>query len=327
MTPETQHNMKYRYCGYSGLELPAISLGFWHNFGYGDFYNVGESICRRAFDLGITHFDLANNYGPPAGAAEERFAQIFKHNFEAHRNQMVITTKAGYTMWDGPYGSGSSKKYLIASLENSLKTLGLDYIDIFYSHRYDENTPIEETMEALDQIRRQGKALYVGISSYDVEKTWQAVESIRTMGSRLLVHQPSYSMFDREIEDGLTDVLRQTGMGCVCYSPLAQGLLTDRYLAGIPDASRAARDIFLKRESITREIVAKVEALHKIALGRGQSLAQMALQWVLRDDVVTSALMGVSKVSHVESNVAALEAAPLSSEELQQIDAVLGRRS
>ncbi|HHV99514.1 MAG TPA: L-glyceraldehyde 3-phosphate reductase [Clostridiaceae bacterium] len=316
--------MKYNRCGRSGLKLPAISLGLWHNFGGVDVFENGRAMIRRAFDLGITHFDLANNYGPPPGSAEENFGKILKLDFKGYRDEMVISTKAGYYMWPGPYGEWGSKKYLIASLDQSLKRMGLDYVDIFYSHRPDPETPLEETMAALDLVVRQGKALYVGISSYDVNQTRKAAAILRQLGTPCLIHQPSYSMFNRWIEDGLQDVLEEEGIGTIAFCPLAQGLLTNKYLSGIPANSRAASQHgFLKAEQVTEEVVAKVRRLNKIAEERGQSLAQMALAWVLRGGRVTSALIGASNVRQIEENVAALNNLEFSQDELRQIDEIL----
>ena len=316
--------MKYNRCGKSGLLLPAVSLGLWHNFGEVDVFENCRAMIRRAFDLGITHFDLANNYGPPAGSAEETFGAILKKDLTAHRDELIISTKAGYDMWPGPYGEWGSKKYLIASLDQSLKRMGVDYVDIFYSHRPDPNTPFEETMEALDTAVRQGKSLYVGISSYTGEQTKEAVGILRQLGRRCLIHQPSYSMLDRWIEDGLLDVLGEEGIGCIAFCPLAQGLLTDKYLKGIPQDSRAAKvHGCLKREQVTEEVIKKTSQLNKMAAERGQSLVQMALAWVLRDERVTSALIGASKVSQIEENVAAIKNLKFSSQELQKIDDIL----
>ena len=317
-------NMKYNRCGKSGLKLPAISLGFWHNFGGMDNYENGRTIVRRAFDLGITHFDLANNYGPPAGSAEESFGRILKADFQGLRDEMIISTKAGYYMWPGPYGDLGSRKYLISSLDQSLKRMGLDYVDIFYHHRPDPETPLEETMGALDAVVRQGKALYIGLSNYKPTEMEKAVGILRELGTPCIIHQPNYNMFSRWIEDGLLDLLEREGIGSIVYSPLAQGLLTDRYLSGIPEDSRAAgRSVFLKAENITEEVLAKIGKLNKIASVRGQSLAQMALSWVLRGGRVTSALIGASKVSQVDDCVKVLNNLEFSLEELDRIDAVL----
>ncbi|MDM5200238.1 L-glyceraldehyde 3-phosphate reductase [Fictibacillus enclensis] len=316
--------MKYNRSGRSGLQLPAISLGLWHNFGGVDPYENGRAMLRRAFDLGITHFDLANNYGPPAGSAEEMFGNILKTDFAPYRDEMIISTKAGYYMWPGPYGEWGSKKYLTASLDQSLKRMGLDYVDIFYSHRPDPNTPLEETMAALDAVVRQGKALYVGISSYSPEQTEEAIRILNDLGTPLLIHQPSYSMLNRWIEDGLQDVLEENGVGSIAFCPLAQGLLTPKYLDGVPKDSRAAKSTgALDENSVTPEVIEKVKRLNDIAANRGQSLPQMALAWVLRGGKVTSALIGASKVSQIEDNVKALDNLDFSDEELQRIDDIL----
>ncbi|RXZ02333.1 L-glyceraldehyde 3-phosphate reductase [Fictibacillus sp. S7] len=316
--------MKYNRSGRSGLQLPAISLGLWHNFGGVDPYENGRAMLRRAFDLGITHFDLANNYGPPAGSAEEMFGNILKTDFAPYRDEMIISTKAGYYMWPGPYGEWGSKKYLTASLDQSLKRMGLDYVDIFYSHRPDPNTPLEETMAALDAVVRQGKALYVGISSYSPEQTEEAIRILNDLGTPLLIHQPSYSMLNRWIEDGLQDVLEENGVGSIAFCPLAQGLLTPKYLDGVPEDSRAAKSTgALDENSVTPEVIEKVKRLNDIAANRGQSLPQMALAWVLRGGKVTSALIGASKVSQIEDNVKALDNLDFSDEELQRIDDIL----
>ncbi|MBS4196273.1 L-glyceraldehyde 3-phosphate reductase [Lederbergia citri] len=316
--------MKYNRTGNSGLLLPAISLGLWHNFGGVDTYENGRAMLRRAFDLGITHFDLANNYGPPAGSAETMFGEMLATDFKPYRDEMVISTKAGYWMWNGPYGEWGSKKYLIASLDQSLKRMGLDYVDIFYSHRPDPNTPLEETMGALDQIVRQGKALYVGISSYSPEQTAEAVRILNDLGTPLLIHQPSYSMLNRWIEDGLQDVLDESGVGSIAFCPLQQGLLTNKYLGGIPKDSRAASSTgALKEDQVTEEVIQKIRQLNDIAAERGQTLAQMSLAWVLRGGRVTSALIGASRVSQIEDNVAALNNLDFSEEELAKIDDIL----
>lgn len=317
-------SMTYNRCGNSGLLLPAISLGLWHNFGGVDTFENGRAMLRRAFDLGITHFDLANNYGPPAGSAEEMFGSLLKTDFRPYRDQLVISTKAGYWMWEGPYGEWGSRKYLISSLDQSLQRMGLDYVDIFYSHRPDPNTPLEETMAALDQIVRQGKALYVGISSYSAEQTAEAVRILNDLGTPLLIHQPSYSMLNRWIEDGLQDVLEENGVGSIAFCPLAQGLLTNKYVDGIPGDSRAAsRTGFLGEDQVTEEVISKVQRLNKLAENRGQNLAQMALAWVLRGGRVTSALIGASKVSQIEENVAALDNLSFTAEELAEIEGIL----
>jgi L-glyceraldehyde 3-phosphate reductase len=322
---ETRYDtMKYNRTGNSGLLLPAISLGLWHNFGGVDTFENGRAMLRRAFDLGITHFDLANNYGPPAGSAEEMFGSLLKTDFAPYRDELVISTKAGYYMWPGPYGEWGSKKYLVSSLDQSLKRMGLDYVDIFYSHRPDPNTPLEETMQALDQVVRQGKALYVGISSYSAEQTAEAVKILNELGTPLLIHQPSYSMVNRWIEDGLQDVLQENGVGSIAFCPLAQGLLTNKYLNGVPADSRAAKPTgALGENQITNEVVSKVKQLHEIAAERGQNLAQMALAWVLRGGRVTSALIGASKVSQIEENVAALDNLEFSEQELARIEDIL----
>ncbi|MBS2969143.1 L-glyceraldehyde 3-phosphate reductase [Metabacillus sp. KIGAM252] len=316
--------MKYNRCGQSGLLLPAISLGLWHNFGGVDPYENGRAMLRRAFDLGITHFDLANNYGPPAGSAEEMFGSVLKTDFAPYRDEMIISTKAGYYMWPGPYGEWGSKKYLTASIDQSLKRLGLDYVDIFYSHRPDPNTPLEETMGALDSIVKQGKALYAGISSYSAEETAEAVKIMNRLGTPILIHQPSYSMLNRWIEDGLQDVLQETGVGSIAFCPLAQGLLTKKYLEGVPADSRAAKPSgALGEEAVTDSVIESVKELNALAAERGQSLAQMALAWVLRGGKVTSALIGASRVSQIEENVAALENLDFTDGELMKIDSIL----
>ncbi len=317
-------NMKYNRTGKSGLLLPAISLGLWHNFGGNDLFENGRAMARRAFDLGITHFDLANNYGPPAGSAEESFGQILKKDFAPYRDEMVISTKAGYYMWAGPYGEWGSKKYLVSSLDQSLKRMGLDYVDIFYHHRPDPNTPLEETMAALDLIVRQGKALYVGISNYSPEQTREAAQILRRLGTPCLIHQPNYSMMSRWIEDGLQDVLAEEGIGSIVFSPLQGGILTDRYLNGIaPDSRAAGPSVFLSENAITEEAIGKVRKLNEIAAARGQKMSQLALSWVLRGGKVTSALIGASKVSQIEDAVASLNAPELSTEELEQIETIL----
>lgn len=315
--------MTYNRCGKSGVKLPAISLGLWHNFGGMDIYENGRTIIRRAFDLGITHFDLANNYGPPPGSAETSFGWILKTDLAGYRDELIISTKAGYDMWPGPYGNWGSKKYLMASLDQSLQRMGLEYVDIFYSHRFDPETPLEETMGALDLVVRQGKALYVGISNYKADQTREAVRILKNLGTPCLIHQPSYSMFNRWIEGELQTVLAEEGIGSIAFSPLAQGLLTNRYLTGIPADSRAAKSVFLKPESITPGKLDKINRLSEIAAVRGQSLTQMALAWVLRGGKVTSALIGASRVSQVEENVAALNNPEFSDEELTRIDAIV----
>ncbi|MFZ1916483.1 MAG: L-glyceraldehyde 3-phosphate reductase [Terriglobales bacterium] len=319
-------SMQYRRSGRSGIKLPAISLGLWHNFGGVDNFENSRAMLRRAFDLGITHFDLANNYGPPYGSAEENFGQIFKKDFQPYRDELIISTKAGWDMWPGPYGDFGSRKYLLASLDQSLKRTGLDYVDIFYHHRPDPETPMEETMGALDTAVRSGRALYAGISAYSAEQTVQAVKVLRALGTACLIHQPRYSMFVRTPEQGLFDVLEKEGVGSIVFSPLAQGLLTDRYLKGVPEDSRAARDFFLKKKDVSESVLAKVNALNELARRRGQTLAEMAVAWVLRDPRVTSALVGTSKVSQVDDNVAALKNLKFSAEELRLIDEVLEGR-
>jgi L-glyceraldehyde 3-phosphate reductase len=312
--------MRYNRCGASGLLLPAVSLGLWNNFGHDRPLDSSRAIVRRAFDLGITHFDLANNYGPPYGSAEENFGRLHAQDLAPYRDELVISTKAGYDMWPGPYGDHGSRKYLLASLDQSLRRMGLEYVDIFYSHRFDPDTPLEETMGALDTAVRQGKALYVGISSYSAAKTREAAAILRSLGTRLLIHQPSYSMLNRWIEAELLDTLEEDGIGCIVFSPLAQGMLTDKYLGGIPEGSRASRESSLSPDLLTDETLAKIQALNEIAGRRGQSLAQMALAWTLRDPRVTSALIGASSVTQLEANVAVLENLELSGEELAEID-------
>jgi L-glyceraldehyde 3-phosphate reductase len=316
--------MPYNRAGHSGLKLPAISLGWWYNFGGLDVFENGRAIARRAFDLGITHFDLANNYGPPPGSAEENFGILFKQDFHPYRDELIVSTKAGWDMWPGPYGEWGSRKYLLASLDQSLKRMGLDYVDIFYSHRPDPDTPLEETMGALDSAVRQGKALYVGISSYNPEQTKRAAESLRDLGTPCLIHQPSYNMFDRWIEDGLLDVLAEEGIGCIAFSPLAQGQLTDRYLNGIPSGARATKTVrvWLTPDDVN-ENLSKVQKLNEIAKQRGQSLAQLAIAWVLRKPAVTSALIGASSVKQLEDNLAALNNLKFSDDELNQIESIL----
>src|SRR5215469_6624264 len=327
-TPSTSRydSMQYRRCGSSGLLLPAISLGLWHNFGGVDPLENMRAMLRRAFDLGITHFDLANNYGPPPGSAEENLGSILRADFSTHRDELIISTKAGWGMWPGPYGDWGSRKYLLASLDQSLRRMKLDYLDIFYSHRPDPQTPVEETMSALEHAVRSGKALYAGISSYDAGQTAAAAGVLRRLGAPCLIHQPKYSMFDRQVEGGLLDVLGKEGVGCIAFCPLAQGLLTDRYLKGIPAGSRASKpDTFLKKSDVTEEAVAAVRALSEVAQSRGQSLAQLALAWVLRDSRMTSALIGASRVEQIEQNVSALGNLKFSPEELSDIDSVLTR--
>lgn len=321
---ERYKSMKYNRTGKSGLLLPAVSLGFWHNFGGVDKIENQKVMMRRAFDLGITHFDLANNYGPPAGSAEENFGRILKSDFAPYRDELIISSKAGYYMWPGPYGEWGSKKYLVSSLDQSLKRMGLDYVDIFYHHRMDPDTPLEETMGALDLIVKQGKALYVGISNYNPEMTQKASEIMKKLGTPLLIHQPSYSMFNRWIEEGLQDVLDEEGIGSIAFSPLAQGMLTNKYLNGIPDDSRAASATgFLKTEQVTKEKVEKVIKLNEIAQQRGQSMAQMALSWVLRGGRVTSVLIGASRVEQIEDSVKCLNNLEFTTEELVKIEEIL----
>ncbi|MEV5029185.1 L-glyceraldehyde 3-phosphate reductase [Paenibacillus sp. LPE1-1-1.1] len=317
-------SMKYNRVGRSGLKLPAISLGLWHNFGGIDRLENGRAMVRRAFDLGITHFDLANNYGPPPGSAEETFGQILKQDFAAHRDELIISTKAGYHMWEGPYGDFGSRKYLISSLDQSLKRMNLDYVDIFYHHRPDPETPLEETMGALDHIVRSGKALYVGVSNYSAEQTAQAAAILKKLGTPFLIHQPSYSMFNRWIENGLQNVLEEEGIGSIVFSPLAGGLLTNRYLNGVPADSRAGGpSVFLKADQITDGKLEKIKQLNTLAAERGQSLAQMSLAWVLRGGRVTSALIGASRVEQIDDNVAALSRLDFSNEELSRIESIL----
>ena len=315
--------MQYNRTGKWGLKLPAVSLGLWHNFGGVDVFENGRAMLRRAFDMGITHFDLANNYGPPPGSAEENFGKYMQQDFRPYRDELIISTKAGYLMWPGPYGEWGSRKYLISSLDQSLKRMGLEYVDIFYSHRPDPDTPLEETMMALDQAVRSGKALYAGISNYPADMTREASKILKLLGTPCLIHQPKYSMFERWIEDGLLDVLEEEGIGCIPFSPLAQGLLTDRYLNGIPEGSRASKSWgFLKPEQVGPAIE-KVRKLNEIAVSRGQSLAQMALAWVLKDHRITSVLIGASSVRQLEDNVAALEKLAFADEELEMIRNIL----
>jgi L-glyceraldehyde 3-phosphate reductase len=316
--------MRYNRCGRSGLQLPAISLGLWHNFGGVDALENGRAMLRRAFDLGITHFDLANNYGPPPGSAEESFGRILKQDLAPHRDELVISSKAGWVMWPGPYGDWGSRKYLVASLDQSLRRMGLDYVDIFYHHRPDPQTPLEETMGALDFIVRSGRALYVGISSYGAEQTHEAARILRRLGTPCLIHQPKYSMLERTPELALLDALDLEGIGCIVFSPLAQGLLTDRYLKGIPEGSRASKGPFLKASDVTPERLAVIQKLDEVARGRGQTLAQLALAWVLRRPTVTSALIGASRVAQIEDAVGALRRLAFSEQELRAIEAILG---
>ncbi|WP_329099316.1 L-glyceraldehyde 3-phosphate reductase [Streptomyces sp. NBC_01439] len=321
--PSRYDSMEYRRTGHSGLKLPAISLGLWHNFGDDRSLESQRAILRRAFDLGITHFDLANNYGPPPGSAELNFGKIFSQDFASYRDELILSTKAGYLMHPGPYGEWGSRKYLLSSLDASLKRMGVDYVDIFYSHRFDPETPLEETMGALASAVQQGKALYVGVSSYTAEQTTEAVRILREMGVRPLIHQPSYSMINRWTEeDGLLDTLEDAGMGCISFAPLAQGMLTGKYLKGIPADSRAAQGKSLNPDLLSDEVLRRLTGLNEIAARRGQSLAQLALKWVLRDDRMTSALIGASSVPQLEENVAALASAPLGEDELKEIDSL-----
>jgi L-glyceraldehyde 3-phosphate reductase len=318
--PDRYERMRYNRSGRSGLQLPAISLGLWNNFGYDHPFETGRAIVRRAFDLGITHFDLANNYGPPYGSAEENFGRMLALDLAPYRDELAISTKAGYDMWPGPYGEWGSRKYLLASLDQSLSRMGLDYVDLFYSHRFDPETPLEETMGALDAAVRQGKALYVGISSYSAEKTREAAGILRELGTPCVIHQPSYSMLNRWIEPELLDTVGELGIGCIVFSPLAQGMLSDKYLDGIPEGSRASRSATLSPDLLTPEVLEKIRSLNEIARLRGQTLAQMAVAWVLRDPRVTSALVGASSVEQLEANVAALDHVEFSPEELDEID-------
>jgi L-glyceraldehyde 3-phosphate reductase len=322
---ETRYNtMTYKRSGHSGLKLPLISLGFWYNFGGLDSFENGRAIARRAFDMGVTHFDLANNYGPPPGSAEETFGLLMQKDFHPYRDELIISTKAGYDMWPGPYGEWGSRKYMLASLDQSLKRMGLDYVDIFYSHRPDPETPLEETMSALDSAVRQGKALYVGISSYSPEQTQEAAQILRQMGTPCLIHQPSYNMFDRWVENGLLDVLEQEGIGSIVFSPLAQGQLTERYLNGIPAGARATKTerVWLTPEDVNHNI-AKIRKLNDLAQKRGQKLSQMAIAWVLRKPQITSALIGASSVKQLDENLAALANLSFSPEELDAIETIL----
>jgi L-glyceraldehyde 3-phosphate reductase len=321
--PKRYDKMIYRRCGRSGIDLPAISLGLWHNFGGVDVFENGRAMVRRAFDLGITHFDLANNYGPPPGSAEETFGKILDKDLRPFRDELVISSKAGWDMWPGPYGNFGSRKYLVASLDQSLERMGLDYVDIFYHHRPDPKTPIEESMGALDFIVRSGRALYAGISSYGPEDTRKAVAILRQLGTPCLIHQPSYNMFNRWIEDGLLDTIQTEGVGCIVFSPLAQGLLTDKYLKGIPQGSRASKGVFLKAKDITPAKLGRIQRLNALAKKRGQTLAQMALAWVLRHETVTSALIGASRVEQVDDAVAALSRLEFSDKELAAIEAAI----
>jgi L-glyceraldehyde 3-phosphate reductase len=323
-SPNRYDKMQYRRCGKSGIKLPAISLGLWHNFGHVDVMENFRKILHLAFDSGITHFDLANNYGPPPGSAETNFGKILKEDFSGYRDEMIISSKAGYTMWDGPYGDWGSKKYLVSSLDQSLKRMGLDYVDIFYHHRPDPETPLEETMGALDLIVRQGKALYVGISNYNAEEADAAIAILKQLGTPCLIHQPKYSMFVRDAEQGLLDVLEKDGVGCIPFSPLAQGLLTNKYLHGIPQDSRAAKSTgFLQESQVTDEVIAKIKKLNSLAEQRGQTLAQMALAWLLKDPRVTSVLIGASKPEQLADSLKALDNINFSADELEKIEAIL----
>jgi len=322
--PNRYDAMQYRRSGRSGLKLPAISLGLWHNFGDTKPCETQRAVLRRAFELGVTHFDLANNYGPPYGSAEANFGRIFAEDFRPYRDELVISTKAGYDMWPGPYGDFGSRKYLLSSLDQSLKRTGLDYVDVFYHHRPDLETPLEETMGALDQAVRSGKALYAAVSNYGPARTRQAAAILRDLGTPLLIHQPVYSMLNRgAVENGLLDALEDVGAGCICFSPLAQGVLTDRYLGGVPEGSRASVGHFLRPDSLTDAVMGQVKALNELAAGRGQSLAQLAVAWVLRDARMTSAIIGASSVPQLEANVAALEAPALTADELTAIEQIL----
>lgn len=315
--------MKYRRCGNSGLKLPALSLGLWHNFGYIDVIENSRRILHTAFDNGVTHFDLANNYGPPPGSAEENFGRILRDDFRACRDELIISTKAGYTMWEGPYGDWGSRKYLISSLDQSLKRMGLEYVDIFYHHRPDPETPLEETMQALDHIVRSGKALYAGISNYPAEKAREAITILKKLGTPCLIHQPKYSMFERWIEGGLLNILDEEGVGCIPFSPLAQGMLTNKYLDGIPAGSRASRGVFLKESDLSEKRLTQIYKLNELALQRDQSLAQMALAWVLKDPRVTSVLIGASKPQQVTDSLKCLENLTFSEDELNSIERIL----
>ncbi|MDX5480859.1 MAG: L-glyceraldehyde 3-phosphate reductase [Hymenobacteraceae bacterium] len=322
--PARYTSMEYRRCGKSGLKLPTLSLGLWHNFGHVDTLENSRQMLRYAFDAGITHFDLANNYGPPPGSAEENFGKILKEDFHRYRDELIISTKAGYKMWEGPYGEWGSKKYLVSSLDQSLKRMGLDYVDIFYHHRPDPDTPLEETMATLDLVVRQGKALYVGISNYKPEEAAKALKILRDLGTPCLIHQPKYSMFERWVEDGLLDLLEQEGVGCIPFSPLAQGLLTDKYLHGIPADSRAAKAHgSLQRTDLTEERIAQIQRLNQLAQGRGQSLAQMALAWLLKDKRITSVLIGASSVKQLADSLGSLSDIEFNADELSQIEGIL----
>ncbi len=322
--PSRYGSMTYNRCGHSGLKLPAISLGLWHNFGHGDKFENCLEILKCAFDHGITHFDLANNYGPPPGSAEENFGRILKDNFKSHRDELIISTKAGYTMWAGPYGDWGSKKYLVSSLDQSLKRMQLDYVDIFYHHRPDPETPLEETMAALDLIVRQGKALYIGLSNYKPTETSKAIKILFQLGTPCIIHQPKYSMFERWVEEGLLDLLEKEGVGCIPFSPLAQGMLTDKYLGGIPMDSRVAKKVgFLTESHLTEEKIEKIKRLNQVAVDRGQTLAQMALSWILKDKRITSVLIGASKPHQIRDAVASLSGPAFVSEELKKIESIL----
>lgn len=323
-SPTRYDHMSYRRCGKSGLLLPLISLGLWHNFGHVDDFNTSKKLLHEAFDKGITHFDLANNYGPPFGSAEENFGKILKQSFSSYRDELIISSKAGWDMWPGPYGNFGSRKYLIASLDQSLTRMGLDYVDIFYHHRPDPETPLEESMGALNQIVKQGKALYVGISSYNAEDTLKASKILKELGTPCLIHQPRYSMMDRWVEDGLLEVLKDEGIGSIPFSPLEQGILTDKYLNGIPENSRAAKSTgFLQKDAITPEIISKVQKLHNVAQNRGQSLAQMAIAWLLKNDQITSVLVGVSSEKQLLENLGSLDNLYFSKSELAEIETIL----
>jgi L-glyceraldehyde 3-phosphate reductase len=322
-SPARYSEMEYRYCGGNKLRLPLISLGLWHNFGFSDDLQTCRKILHTAFDHGVTHFDLANNYGPPPGSAEINFGRLLHRDLGSYRDELVISTKAGYYMWPGPYGDGGSRKYLIASLDQSLKRMGLEYVDIFYSHRPDENTSLEETMMALHQAVQSGKALYAGISNYNPEQTRNAARILRSLNTPCLIHQPKYSMLVREPENGLLDVLEEEDIGCIAFSPLAQGLLTDRYFKGIPDDSRAARDQFLKRENITPRLLKMLGELNGVAAGRGQSLAQMAISWLLKDERVTSLLIGASSAAQLKENLGSMNNLEYSREEIRKINQIL----
>lgn len=316
--------MIYRRCGKSGLKLPAVSLGLWHNFGNVDNFESSREMILKSFDMGITHFDLANNYGPPPGSAELNFGKVFKSDLKKYRDELIISTKAGYSMWEGPYGDWGSRKYLIASLDQSLKRMGIEYVDIFYHHRFDPETPMEESLLALDQIVRQGKALYVGISKYNPDQTAEAHRILTELGTPFIIHQPSYNMFNRVVEDGLLDVLKEKGLGCITFSPLAQGMLSEKYLKGIPKNSRAAKPHgFLQKEQVTKEKIEKVLALGEIAKMRGQSISQLALSWILRLDTITSVLVGASNVKQIKENVCALDNLSFSEEELKRLEEIL----